>query len=628
MSLPSPLQARRAETWLTPAESSPRLGLLLLGVILFATFSVSYENFFSIDNVQSIALNISSIALAAVGSMLLVASGRVDLSIGSQFALVSIVVASTVHFTQNVLLGVVVALAAGGLLGLVNGLLVHVLSLSPLIVTLGTLAIYRGMAFAISNGLPVSGFPDSFAWIGASKLMGIPTPIVVAAIVFVIGSVFLLKTVAGLRLYAMGGDEEASRRVGVATNRTAIRIFAANGAIVGLAALLSVARLSSGSPQVGVQFELDVLTAVILGGFAFTGGLGHPLGVASGVVTIGILNAGLIFAGLADFYQQIAKGALLLLALGADQVLGRYRQRKQERGAALSRESISGTVQSQSLRSGRQIGEVILDARDLSVRFGNVEALRSASLTVRAGEVVCLLGDNGAGKSTLIKVLAGVTSASDGAVSIDGREVRLETPADARSAGIETVFQDLALCSNLGVAHNLVLGSEPTRRWWGLPGMRDDRAASALARERLSKLNVPIQQLNRPIGTFSGGQKQSVAIARVLRDDVRLVILDEPTAALGVAQTAQVLKLVADIARQGHGVILITHDVEQVLDVADRAVVMRLGAVIYDGPAAGLSPLDLMELMAGFRDASPASVPPKDSLPEPNAPATQVGSPS
>jgi ABC-type sugar transport system ATPase subunit len=226
-------------------------------------------------------------------------------------------------------------------------------------------------------------------------------------------------------------------------------------------------------------------------------------------------------------------------------------------------------------------------------------ALEDASLEVRAGEIVCLLGDNGAGKSTLIKVVSGAVRPSEGGMWLDGEEISLSSPHDARARGIETVFQDLALCPNLGVAHNLVLGDEP-RRGPRFLGLRDDRRAAALARERTATLGVRIDDFNRPVQTLSGGQRQAVALGRVIRDDVRIVILDEPTAALGVAQTRQVLQLVRSTAARGHGVILITHDVQQVLEVADRVVVLRLGRVVHDGPAAELDAIRLLELMAGL----------------------------
>ena len=253
-----------------------------------------------------------------------------------------------------------------------------------------------------------------------------------------------------------------------------------------------------------------------------------------------------------------------------------------------------------ALRGSKPLGPPVLEVEGITVAYGPVKALDSASLTVHAGEVVCLIGDNGAGKSTFIKAISGVTRFDEGTITLEGRAVDFPSPADARRAGIETVFQDLALCQNLGVAHNLVLGEEPVRRVLGVIPVRDDRAAIVQAKARLASLGVTMTDFRRPVRFLSGGQRQAVAISRVLRDDVRVVIMDEPTAALGVAQTGQVLKLVRSVADEGRGVILISHDIEDIFAVADRIVVLQLGHVVFDGPITGLSRLDLVQLMAGM----------------------------
>jgi ribose/xylose/arabinose/galactoside ABC-type transport system permease subunit/ABC-type branched-subunit amino acid transport system ATPase component len=593
------LRSASRGTYMVPGESSRRVGLAIVGIALFAFFSVNYANFSGSSNLLAIGLNVSSIAIASVGTMALLASGNVDLSIGSQFALISVLTAQAVKGSQSAIVGILVALAVGTALGLTNGILVRVLKISPLIVTLGTLALYRGLAYIVTDGVEVFGFPTSFTSLGTGHILGVQTPVVVAGAVFAIGSVLLLRTVGGLRLYAIGGNPEAARLVGINVNRAVITAYALNGMLIGIVALLATARLSSGSPGTAVGFELDVLIAVILGGFAFTGGSGHPIGVLTGVLTIGVLDSGLIFAGLQEWWQQFARGVLLLTALGSDQLLFWLRARRRAAAAAAPAFDAPKADADADAAPERRIGETILDCRDLSVRYGPVLALEDASLGVRAGEIVCLLGDNGAGKSTLIKVISGAVRPSEGAMFLDGEEISLSSPHDARARGIETVFQDLALCPNLGVAHNLVLGDEP-RRGPRILGFRDDRRAVELARERTATLGVRIEDFNRPVQTLSGGQRQAVALGRVIRDDVRIVILDEPTAALGVAQTRQVLQLVRSTAARGHGVVLITHDVQQVLEVADRVVVLRLGRVIHDGAVAELDAIRLLELMAGM----------------------------
>jgi D-xylose transport system ATP-binding protein len=221
----------------------------------------------------------------------------------------------------------------------------------------------------------------------------------------------------------------------------------------------------------------------------------------------------------------------------------------------------------------------VLAMSGISKRFGAVQALTDASLDVHSGEVVALVGDNGAGKSTLIKVIAGVGPADTGEIRWEGRRVSIGKPADATGLGIATVYQDLALCDNLDVVANLFLGHEATRT-----GVLDEISMEKRSRELLASLAVRLPSVRVPVAGLSGGQRQSVAIARSLLGEPKVVILDEPTAALGVAQTAEVLDLVERLKHRGLGVILISHNLADVKAVADRVVVLRLGrnAGVYD----------------------------------------------
>ena len=214
----------------------------------------------------------------------------------------------------------------------------------------------------------------------------------------------------------------------------------------------------------------------------------------------------------------------------------------------------------------------VLSIRGASKRFGAVQALAGVDFDVHAGEVVALVGDNGAGKSTLVKVLAGVHPPDAGTIEFDGDLVQIGSPADAQELGIETIFQDLALCDNLDVVANLWLGRE----------LIDGATLDEVDMEQrtwtlLRELSAKIPSVRVPVASLSGGQRQTVAIARSLIGDPRVVILDEPTAALGVAQTAEVLNLIERLRERGHGVILISHNMADVLAVADRVVVLRLG---------------------------------------------------
>jgi D-xylose transport system ATP-binding protein len=220
----------------------------------------------------------------------------------------------------------------------------------------------------------------------------------------------------------------------------------------------------------------------------------------------------------------------------------------------------------------------LLEVRDASKSYGAVRALDGVSMAVEPGEVVALLGDNGAGKSTLAKAIGGVHRLDDGEIRVDGRPVVMRSPVDARELGIETLHQDLALFDNLSALANFFIGRERRRpRWLGRLALLDTRAMTREWEERLARLEVRIPGAQRDVGVLSGGQRQAIAVLRAVAFASRLVILDEPTAALGVRESRQVLDLVRRLPDSGVAVVLISHNLEHVAKVADRAVVLRRG---------------------------------------------------
>jgi len=216
--------------------------------------------------------------------------------------------------------------------------------------------------------------------------------------------------------------------------------------------------------------------------------------------------------------------------------------------------------------------DTALSLHGVSKRFGAVQALKDIELDVFVGEVLALVGDNGAGKSTLVKTIAGVYSPDEGDMSFNGESVNVANPAEAQHLGIATVFQDLALCDNLDVVGNLFLGSELKHRW-----ALDEVEMERQSWELLRQLSAKIPSVRIPVASLSGGQRQTVAIARSLLGEPKVVMLDEPTAALGVAQTAEVLNLIERLRERGLGVILVSHNMADVMAVADRVAVLRLG---------------------------------------------------
>ena len=242
--------------------------------------------------------------------------------------------------------------------------------------------------------------------------------------------------------------------------------------------------------------------------------------------------------------------------------------------------------------------EPLLAVRDIAKRFGSVVALSGVSFDVMPGEVHCLLGDNGAGKSTLIKILSGVHQPSEGELFVDGQPTSFEGPRDALDRGIATVFQDLAMIPLMSVARNFFLGREPIRRL-GPVRMLDSRIAADRTREEMSKMGIQLRDPHQPVGTLSGGERQCVAIARAVYFGAKVLILDEPTSALGVTQTDTVLKCIGEIRSRGLGVIFITHNVRHALEVGDRFTVLNRGQTLDCRAKGQVTADELQSLMGG-----------------------------
>lgn len=244
-----------------------------------------------------------------------------------------------------------------------------------------------------------------------------------------------------------------------------------------------------------------------------------------------------------------------------------------------------------------------LETAGIEKRFGAVEVLRGVSMHVAPGEVLGVVGDNGAGKSTLMKVISGVYRADAGSVRLNGAETGFRTPRDARNAGIETIYQDLALADHLDVGANIFLGREPLRWLAGLIPMLDERRIHGEVAELLARIESHIPDPSARVLDLSGGQRQAVAIARALFWKAKIVIMDEPTAALAVMETENVLKMARQLADEGIGVLFIGHNLVEVLKICDRVMVMYRGRKVFDARSAETSQTELIRYMTGYADA-------------------------
>ncbi len=270
-------------------------------------------------------------------------------------------------------------------------------------------------------------------------------------------------------------------------------------------------------------------------------------------------------------------------------------------------------------------GTPLLELRDASKFFGNIVALKDVSLRLYPGEVMCLLGDNGAGKSTLIKIFAGVHQQSGGDFLVEGEKVLFDSPRDALDRGIATVYQDLAMIPLMSISRNFFLGSEPTTGFG--PFRRfDHNFANRVVREELMKMGIDIRDPGQPVGTLSGGERQSVAISRAVYFGAKVLILDEPTAALGVKQAGTVLRYIAQARRRNLGVVFITHNPHHAYPVGDRFTILKRGRQLGTWTKAELSREDMITMMSGGEELEKLSDE-LDEYTEPDAaPADMPGS--
>jgi len=665
-------------------------GLFVALVIMSLYFSVATDSFFTRSNILVVLEQVSVLGMVAVPGAMLLVSGNLDLSVGSVAGLSAAVFGEFDKiFGWPVWLAVIGALAVGAAWGAGNGFLISYLGFSPVIVTLGGFAGAAGLAQTITSDNTRSGFGSAFDFLGDGTLAGIPVPVIIFFAVFLVGVYVWYETATGRHLIAIGANKDAATALGVASKRLPFVIYVLSGTAAALGGLIITAQLDGASVQIGVGLELQVLTAILLGGVAFNGGRGSLWGTLAGILFIGVLDDGLILINVGPYVADLAVGGALVVAAaldvlyqrlervpvpesaeaealetdrpagpvpgsaGADRAAGAGGRGADGAGAdgagaggtatpaaAADPDGAAGVGQGgpggvddvagpvgpalratgaggpplppgggRADRAGRN-GQPVpaLEVSDITTRLGPVVALRGVSLSLDGGEVLGLVGDNGAGKSTLISIISGVARPDSGEIRVDGKPWAETGARTVREAGIETVFQNLALVPTLSIAENMYLG----RELYG-PGQLasaarriDKRRMRREVEAAFSRLGLRMPPVTAKAGALSGGQRQAVAVARAVLWGSRVVIMDEPAAALGVQQTEAVLALIDRLKAEGVATLLVSHNMEHVLRVADRVAVFRLGRKIADidrrqRPVTGM---ELVGLITGATSAS------------------------
>ena len=294
----------------------PLLGLLLIIIII----SFMSPSFLTATNIFNVLRQVSISALIAFGMTFVILTGGIDLSVGSTLALTGAISAGLLAGGMDPFLAMLIGLLLGAVLGAVNGFIIAKGKVAPFIATLATMTIYRGLTLVYTDGKPVSGLGDSltFQMFGKGYFLGIPVPVITMLIAFLVLYFILRKTTFGRRVYAIGGNEEASRLSGINVDRITIAVYSLTGMLAALSALILTSRLNSAQPTAGQSYELDAIAAVVLGGTSLTGGRGWIFGTLVGALIIGVLNNGLNLIGVSSFFQQVVKGVVILLAVMLD----------------------------------------------------------------------------------------------------------------------------------------------------------------------------------------------------------------------------------------------------------------------------------------------------------------------
>jgi ribose transport system permease protein len=308
--------------------------LAVVLILLFILFSATTESFLTVPNLINVIRQVSFTGIAAVGATMVLLIGGIDLSVGSIAALTGVIAAKVIiEAGFPPLVGIGAGLTTGVIAGAVNGLIITRFRIPALITTLGTLTIFRGISFTLTSGLPVFGFPkESFFGfeegvqaIGKGYILGVPVPVIIMIIVFIFGYIFLYRTYFGRYIYAIGGNIETARLSGIRVRRIQLMVYILAGLLAGIAGMIVMGRVNSGQPSVLVGFELEVITAVVLGGVSIAGGSGSLLGVLLGVFIMGVLSNGLIHLNVTEYNQMVFRGLVLIIAVGIDQLRIRAR---------------------------------------------------------------------------------------------------------------------------------------------------------------------------------------------------------------------------------------------------------------------------------------------------------------
>jgi ABC-type sugar transport system ATPase subunit/ribose/xylose/arabinose/galactoside ABC-type transport system permease subunit len=593
---------QRLESALARARTQ---GLAAVLAALIALFALRAPGFATVDNFGDVLRDLSILGIIAIGETFVIIGGGIDLSVGSVLLLAGIISDDLVRMLGvHAAIAIPLALGAGCIAGAINGFLITRLRISAFIVTLASLYMFRGIGLSlyrtdVQNMQAAVISDDNFLILGQDDVFGVPVSFIIFAALLALGIFVLRRTRFGLHLYALGGSELAARLTRIRVARVQVSTYIIGGFCSALAGIILTSRLQTGAPEAGLGEEFDVIAAVIIGGASLFGGRGTLIGTLVGAAFITVLAKGQTLIGIPSNYQSFTRGIVILIAVVLDALSqrGNVAPRRLSWARLLQAKPREGlaALETQNAPLGRHAGELALEAVGLHKSFVEIRAVDGIDFDVHDGEVHAIVGENGAGKSTLIKMLAGVFPPDGGEIRVGGKSATFHSVAASQDHGIAVIYQERAVVPELTVAQNIMLGHEPAYRFGGLI---DRRALRRQAEQIWALLGSPVS-VDAIVRELGPSVQQVVDIARALAFEASVVIMDEPTAALTHQETMRLFEIIRDLKRRGTAVIYISHDLEEIFEIADRVTVLRDGKLVRTLPVAEVTRQTLIRMMIG-----------------------------
>lgn len=560
------------------------IGVLIPLVLFSLVVGIFNPVFFTFDILLNTIREASFIGIIALGMTFVLIANGIDISVGSVLGLSGAVAAKLmVELGLPVLPSSLLGILTGTLCGLIIGTTIVFFKIPPLIASLGMMYAARGVTLVVTKGHPITGLPKNFLYIGQGKILGLPFPIFIFLLLAIISHIILNYTKFGVWIKALGGNKDSARLSGLPIKKLELSAYLISGTLAGLSGMLVLARVSASYSQTGRTWEMLVIASVIIGGTSLFGGVGTIIGSIIGVIIIRTLNTSLVLLGINVNWQEIVIGCIIVVAVAFDSYQRRMQQKRLSQKAISTgekKEEVSSNDWMNSIKKNQLIintkntmkRDNILELNNITKYYGFIRALDDVSLSLRQNEILGLVGDNGAGKSTLIKIISGALDQDIGKIKVFNEGVEGNSPKIAQQKGISTVYQHLALIDCLDIISNLYLGREPSNGF-----IVNKKEMKKNAKILLDGLRIDLPSHVSLVGNLSGGQRQVVAIAKALSLGGKIIILDEPTAAIGVEQQGKVLELILELKTQGCSIIVISHNLNHVFTVCDRICVLRGG---------------------------------------------------